>query len=36
MKEAIRVFQLKTPVLGMYSPVYQKVQSSAGSMLMLE
>ena len=35
-KEAIRVFQLKTPEAGRYSFVYQNVQSSAGSMLMLE
>src|SRR4051794_6116001 len=27
LKETIRVFQLKTPVAGRYSPVYQKVQS---------
>src|SRR4029079_3114374 len=35
-KEAIRVRQLKAPVFGRYSPVYQNVQSLAGSMLMLE
>ena len=31
----IRVCQLKLPFAAMYSSVYQKVQSSAGSMLML-
>src|SRR4051812_33088179 len=36
LKETIRVFQLKTPDAGRYSPVYQNVQSPAGSMLMLE
>ena len=35
LKEAICVFQLKLPFAGMYSSVYQKVQSSAGSTLML-
>ena len=36
LKEAIRVLQLKEPFDGMYSVVYQNVQSSDGSMLMLE
>ena len=36
MNEPIRVRQLKLPLLGMYSVVYQKVQSSLGSTLMLE
>jgi hypothetical protein len=31
LNEAMRVFQLKAPLLGMYSFVYQKVQSSLGS-----
>src|SRR5579862_2160444 len=31
LKLAIRVFQLKLPVVFMYSCVYQKVQSSTGS-----
>ena len=31
LKLAIRVFQLKAPLLGMYWFVYQKVQSSLGS-----
>jgi hypothetical protein len=30
-KEASRVFQLKLPLAGMYSLVYQNVQSSEGS-----
>jgi hypothetical protein len=34
LKLAIRVFQLKLPVLLMYSCVYQKVQSSTGSTVM--
>src|SRR6266536_2121291 len=33
--EARRVFQLKLPLAGMYSLVYQKVQPSAGSTAML-
>ena len=32
LNEAIRVFQLNAPLLGMYSFVYQNVQSSLGSM----
>ena len=36
LKELIRVFQLKDPLDGMYSVVNQNVQSSEGSMLMLE
>jgi hypothetical protein len=32
VNEAIRVCQLKLPVLGMYSEVYQNLQSSEGSM----
>src|SRR5436853_36707 len=31
LKLAMRVFQLKEPVVFMYSVVYQKVQSSTGS-----
>ena len=31
LNEAIRVFQLNDPLLGMYSFVYQNVQSSVGS-----
>ena len=31
LKDAMRVFQLKAPLDGMYSLVYQKVQSSLGS-----
>jgi hypothetical protein len=34
LNEPIRVFQLKLPLDGMYSLVYQKVQPSAGSMVM--
>jgi len=34
LKVAIRVFQLKIPVVFMYSFVYQKVQSSLGSTCM--
>jgi hypothetical protein len=34
LKEAMRVFQLKAPFEGMYSFVYQKVQSSIGSTAM--
>lgn len=34
LKEAIRVLQLKAPVLLRYSLVYQKVQSSTGSTVM--
>jgi len=33
LKFAMRVFQLKLPVVLMYSCVYQKVQSSAGSIV---
>ena len=33
LKEPIRVCQLKEPVVCMYTWVYQKVQSSAGSRL---
>ena len=33
LKLAMRVFQLKLPVVAMYCCVYQKVQSSVGSML---
>ena len=36
LKEPIRVRQLKVPLAGMYSVVYQNVQSSLGSTLMLE
>jgi hypothetical protein len=32
LNDAIRVFQLKVPLAGMYSVAYQKVQSSTGSM----
>ena len=35
LKEAMRVLQLKEPVVAMYSWVYQKVQSSMGSTLIL-
>src|SRR5205823_3080823 len=35
LNAAIRVCQLKLPLLGMYSFVYQNVQSSEGSTLML-
>jgi len=35
LKDPMRVFQLKLPFVGMYSFVYQNVQSSTGSMLML-
>ena len=31
LKDAMRVFQLKDPLAGMYSLAYQKVQSSTGS-----
>jgi hypothetical protein len=34
LNEPMRVFQLKLPLLGMYSVVYQKVQSSTGYMVM--
>src|SRR5262249_15876316 len=34
LKLAMRVFQLKDPVVFMYSVVYQKVQSSTGSTVM--
>ena len=34
LNEAMRVFQLNAPLLGMYSFVYQNVQSSDGSTLM--
>ena len=33
LNEPMRVFQLKVPLAGMYSLVYQKVQSSEGSTL---
>ena len=36
LKLPIRVAQLNAPVTGMYSFVYQNVQSSLGSTLMLE
>ena len=32
LNEAMRVFQLNVPFVGMYSLVYQNVQSSTGSM----
>ncbi len=35
LKEAMRVLQLNVPLVFRYSFVYQKVQSSTGSMLML-
>jgi hypothetical protein len=35
LNEAMRVLQLKVPLFIKYSLVYQKVQSSAGSTLML-
>jgi hypothetical protein len=35
LNEAMRVLQLKLPLFGKYWFVYQKVQSSTGSMLML-
>src|SRR5207302_8898030 len=35
LKVPTRVFQLKVPLLGMYSVVYQKVKSSAGSTVMV-
>ena len=35
LKEAILVAQLNLPLVGRYSLVYQKVQSSTGSMAML-
>ena len=35
LKEPMRVLQLKVPLDGRYSLVYQKVQSSAGSTLIL-
>jgi len=35
LNDPIRVCQLKLPLAAKYSLVYQKVQSSAGSMLML-
>ncbi len=34
LKFAMRVFQLKLPLVFMYSSVYQKVQSSTGSTVM--
>lgn len=34
LKLAIRVFQLNVPLVFMYSVVYQKVQSSTGSIVM--
>ena len=36
LNDPIRVRQLKLPLLGRYSLVYQNVQSSAGSIDMLE
>ena len=36
LNEAMRVRQLKLPLFGMYSVVYQNVQSSAGSIRMAE
>jgi hypothetical protein len=36
LNEAIRVRQLKVPFAGMYSFVYQKVQSSLGSTAIIE
>ena len=36
LKEPMRVFQLKVPLLGMYSLVTQKVQSSLGSTASIE
>ncbi len=35
LKDAMRVLQLKVPLLFKYSVVYQKVQSSTGSTVML-
>jgi hypothetical protein len=35
LNDPIRVCQLKVPFAARYSPVYQKVQSSEGSTLML-
>jgi len=35
LKDAMRVLQLNEPLAGRYSVVYQKVQSSTGSTLML-
>jgi hypothetical protein len=35
LKEAMRVLQLNVPLAFRYSVVYQKVQSSTGSMAML-
>ena len=35
LKDAIRVFQFRFPLVEKYSPVYQNVQSSAGSIVML-
>jgi hypothetical protein len=34
LNDPMRVFQLKAPLEGMYSLVYQKVQPSAGSIVM--
>ena len=36
LNEPMRVFQLKAPFAGMYSVVYQKVQSSDGSTAIIE
>lgn len=36
LKDPMRVFQLKLPLAGMYSLVYQNVQLSAGSTFMAE
>ena len=36
VSEALRVFQTRAPVVARYSWVYQKVQPSAGSMLIEE
>src|SRR5713101_1701901 len=36
LKEPMRVFQLNAPFAGMYSVVYQKVQSSTGSTAIME
>src|SRR2546421_465002 len=36
LKEPMRVCQLNSPVAAMYSVVYQKVQSSLGSTLIIE
>jgi hypothetical protein len=36
LKLPIRVFQFAVPVVWMYSSVYQKVQSSTGSVVSIE